>query len=63
MPQSNQYTVDKAEIAKRWQAVSAYFNQHGAVATAKRFGISRTRVYVLVNKLRNGAQPRRQQKP
>ena len=63
MPQFNQYTVDKAEIAKRWQAISAYFNEHGAVATAKAFSISRTRVYMIVKKLRNGSIPRRQQKP
>ena len=63
MTSFNQYTVDKAEIAKRWQAISAYFNEHGAVETAKHFGITRIRVYQIVHKLRQGQRPPRQQKP
>ena len=55
---TNQYTLGPAKTARRRAAIVAYYEKHGAPATAERYSISRIRVYQLLHQ--EGVKPKRE---
>jgi len=52
MTARNQYTVDPIEAARRRAAIVAYYRENGAPATAEKYGISRARVYQVIERMK-----------
>ena len=54
MTTQNQYTADPIEAARRRAAIVAYYQANGAPATAEKYGISRARVYQVIERMKQG---------
>lgn len=55
--------MDAVEVARRRQEIVRYFGEHGGTATAKHYGLNRSRVYQIVNKMLHGKPQRPEENP